>query len=75
MFAMFNNTNIGANRMKFITLTRISYIPSFIQTELTDKKYKFTCAGSFIFVMRKERAAFAAMSAVSLPRILTWLGI
>ena len=32
-------------------------------------------AGSFMFVMGKERADFAAVSALSLPWILTWPGI
>ena len=36
---------------------------------------KSSHAGSFILVIGKERADFAALSALSLPRILTWLGI
>jgi len=36
---------------------------------------KSSRAGSFIFVTGNERADFAPVSALSLPRILTWLGI
>ena len=43
IFLLFDNANSGVNRMKFITLATASYILPFVQTELRDARYEFTC--------------------------------
>jgi len=67
IFAMLDNANRGVNRMKFISLATVPYILPFVKTEHGISSR----AESLIFVMGKERADFAAVSALSLSRILT----
>jgi len=61
----------GVNRIKFVTFAAIPYIVPSVQTELRGARCSYAGTGSFIFVMGKERADFAAVSALSLPQILT----
>ena len=65
--------NCGVNRMKFITLTTVPYILPFVKAELGDLRKKFTCWE--LHVMGSDRADLAAVSALSLPKMLKWLGI
>jgi len=60
--------------MKFITVTTVPHLLPFVKAELGDLR-KNSPAGSFIFVMGNERADLAAMSALSLSTMLTWLSI
>jgi len=75
ILAMRHRANCGVNRMKVITLTTVSYLLPFVKAELGDLRKKSSHAGSFMFVMGNERADLAAVSALSLPTMLTWLGI
>jgi len=72
ILAMRYRANCGVNRMKFITLTTISCHSLRQNLETLGKS---SAAGSFIFVMGNERADMAAVWALSLPTMLTWLGI
>ena len=71
---MLDNANSEVNVMKVTALETvpIPYILPFVQTELRDTRHKFTC---WKLVMDEENADFAAVSAFSLPPMLTWLDI
>jgi len=72
---MFNNSNSGIDETEFITTeATVPYILPFVQTEHRNARYKFTCAGSFIFVIGIERAVCCTVIAL-IALVLTWLGI
>jgi len=73
ILAMCHRANCGVNRMEFITLTTVPYLLPFVEAEL-DLRKKFICWKLHI-CKGNERADMAAVSALSLPTMLTWLGI
>ena len=74
IFAERNATYRWIDGMKLIVLTTIPDILPFLTTKPGHTRCQFA-RGSLILVMSKERADLAATSAISLPRMLTWLGI
>jgi len=66
IFAMLDDANSGVNRMKLIT-SQQSHISCHSSKENLETHGISARAGSLIFVMGKERADFAAVSALSLP--------
>jgi len=72
VLAILGYANSGVNRMQFVT-SQQSHISCHSSLQNLETQEKSSFAGSFIFVMGKERAHFAAVSAISLPRMLTSL--
>ena len=64
IFAMLDDANRGVNRMKFISLATV-HISCHSSKQNLETHGISSRTGSFIFVMGKERADFAAVSAVA----------
>ena len=74
IFAERNATYRWIYGMKLIVLTTIPDILPFLTTKPGHTRCQFA-RGKSHTSMGKERADLAATSAISLPRMLTWLGI